>query len=261
MSTIIGWIVLLAQIAGVIAALVSSVLSKSSWAFAMVATLVGTMWVTSATFGIGAWLIVKVISSIFPIPEWATDALLHGDFLAKIGAKRIIFIIGIVEAVMMFPFNLVMLWILNFIILQISIFIECNKFDQSTMQTAFWSAMAGSLAGSIVGLVWGILAAIPVIIGPILTLIETLPYKFTMGIIHIPTILIILHNIGFGAIGNAIAISVGCGGKKDEPQSSPSPALEAFKDGCGSHSHSHSHASYGPYDRCKCMCCPVCNKL
>ncbi len=263
-TNLISWIVLLFQIIGIIASLASSIVSGSTWTMVLVWSVIGTMWVTSATFGLGNWIIVKFISSFIPIPTWAITYLLSGNFLSEIVAKRVLFIVGIIESVIVFPINLLLMWVVNTIILQISILIQCKKIDIDSLSIAATNALAGAIPTSIHLLAWGILAAIPVIIGPIMTLIETLPYTFTFGLIHVPTIIAILFNLGFGALGNKIAMDKAC-------PTLPSPTLTPTQDNTTKEQfdgkylsvpdlHNHTHAGYGPYDRCRCRCCPVCNK-
>lgn len=260
-----GWLSWLIYGSAVIGSLILSITQGSSWAFTIITTMFMTILVSNATFGIGNWMIVQFLASILPIPAWAIDAIKNGGFIAQLGAKRVAFFISIVESVLVFPINLVLLWLLNFVILQVSILIECRKINGKTLRAAAGSALSGSLAGAIVALAWGILASIPIFIGQILTAIEIGVYTFSFGLLVIPSLLMVIHNIAFGALGNAIAISVGCEGEGFESVNSNSHStvnstVNLKVNSKVNYGHNHNDCrKLGKGERCRCMCCKVCN--
>lgn len=207
-----------------------------SW-FMPITTIIATYFVNGITEAIGN----KVLMSFLPIPDYLIKILQYAGPTAKKFAKRSTIIFGVIDAIIVFLSNIGFLWLANLIILTIGIFIECGKVK---LGVAAKNALAGSLAASIALLVWHIITIIPAL-GQLLTSIEVFLF-------FLPLLILVIFNLSFGAIGNAVALSQGCseGFDGDTLDSESAPG-----------SHSHSHAGYGPYDRCRCMCCPVCNKI
>jgi hypothetical protein len=245
----------------VILCCIYSFITQATWGFAMIATIIGTIFVSSLTMGFGDWVITSVLAKILPIPASVISIIKNSGFVAKLIAKRAPGVgtgVSIAEAGIVFPVNLFLLWLLNFLILQVSIIIKCRKINGKTLRESGSSALAGAIPASILVLVWGILAAIPIIIGQVLTAIESALSMF----IYVPTLLMLIFNIAFGAIGIGVATSKGCAPDAPPPEEKKEESF-ANANVHQSHdfqcSHTHSHAGYGPYDRCRCMCCPICN--
>lgn len=203
--------------------------SISSWWFVMYTTIVWTVFIGLMTYGLGNYFFILIASKLFNVSESIIETIKSSGFLQQLFAKRVPgvgTVVSILEAAMVFPSNLISMWMLNTIVIQCAMLIECEIRSGSdfwsTLKTSAGSALAGSLAASIAVLVWSILAAFPIVIGQILTVIEGGVYKFSFGWILISVLLMVIFNLMFGAIGYALAISTGCPAPQLAPVRPPS---------------------------------------
>ena len=163
----------------------------------------GTIASTLAAYNMSTMMAEGVM--YLGLPEAAVGYIDSLPRMLKKAAKKIFVVMSIVEMIMMFFSNLLILWVLNAIVLQLVIYVNCGNMSANTVSVSFTNALGGAIAASVALLVWQILGIIPIL--NIISMIEGLPL---VGWLVVPLILLIFNLIFGAGVGQAVALSQGC---------------------------------------------------
>lgn len=174
-------------------------------------TFIGTVVATVVAYNLSTYFAEKVFLSM--IPDEVENYIQYLPRMAKKLMKKAMILQSIVEMIVMFAGNLFFLWLLNAVVLQIVIYVECRKFNMNTLDIAAKNALGGAIAASVALLVWNILQLIPIL--AILGMIEGFP---VIGWLIVPIILLIFNLIFGAGVGKAVALHQACAGSSEEPR-------------------------------------------